>query len=185
MCCGQTLTVRLYDYSDLSAPDIHRMTDVASLVFDHAGSRINWIHCRGKAATDRRDDRCQSQLESDEINIRLLPLAPNERDPRATVMASAQVQNAGGAHATVFVPAVRALAKDLGVDIDLLLGYAVAHESVHCLLGPMHSQFGLMRARWNRNDAQEMTRIGLGLTKQEACKVAEILVAHSHSNSSR
>ena len=61
---------------------------------------------------------------------------------------------------------------------DLLMGYAVAHEVGHCLLGPGHSHAGLMRGRWNRSDAGEMSRLGLHLTKQEARKaVARLTLA--------
>jgi hypothetical protein len=44
-----------------------------------------------------------------------------------------------GHYATVFVPSVRAQAAGFGMAFDLLLGYAVAHEVGHCLLGPGHS----------------------------------------------
>ena len=50
------------------------------------------------------------------------------------------------------------------------MGYAVAHEAGHCLLGPGHSYAGLMRGAWNRKDASEMSRLSLHLTKQEAGK---------------
>jgi hypothetical protein len=35
---------------------------------------------------------------------------------------------------------------------DLLMGYAVAHEVGHCLLGPGHSYAELMRGAWNRKE---------------------------------
>ena len=74
--------------------------------------------------------------------------------------------------ASVSVPAVRAQAAEFGIAFDLLLGYAVAHEAGHCLLGPGHSNSGLMRAAWNRKDSEEMTRLSLHLTRQEARKAA-------------
>ena len=78
----------------------------------------------------------------------------------------------GGFYASVFVPAVRAQAAEIGLAFDLLMGYAVAHEAGHCLLGPDHSYAGLMRSAWSRKDAGEMSRLGLHLTKQEARKAA-------------
>ena len=73
---------------------------------------------------------------------------------------------------SVFVPAVRAQAAGIGVAFGLLMGYAVAHEAGHCLLGPGHSSAGLMRAAWTRKDAGELSRVSLHLTKQEARKAA-------------
>ena len=82
----------------------------------------------------------------------------------------------GGNYATLFVRAVRAQAADYGVAFDLLLGYAAAHEIGHCLLGPGHSYAGLMRARWNRKDAGEISRLSLRLTKEESRKAVARLV---------
>jgi hypothetical protein len=77
-------------------------------------------------------------------------------------MGSAIVTANGGTYASVFVPDVRAQAAGFGVAFDILLGYAVAHEVGHCLLGPGHSYAGLMRGAW------EISRLSLHLTKQEA-----------------
>ena len=95
-------------------------------------------------------------------------------------MGSAVVNAYGGTYAIVFVSAVRAQAAGFGMAFDLLMGYAVAHEAGHCLLGPGHSYAGLMRGAWNRKDASEMSRLSLHLTKQEARKaVARLTMAGS------
>ena len=95
-----------------------------------------------------------------------------------TEWAHAVVNAAGGTYATVFVPAVRAQAAGFGVAFDILLGYAVAHEAGHCLLGPSHSYAGLMRGAWDRKDAGEISRFSLHLTKEEARKaVARLTLA--------
>jgi hypothetical protein len=84
----------------------------------------------------------------------------------------------GGYDASVFVQAVRAQAAGFGMAFDLLMGYAVAHEVGHCLLGPGHSYGGLMRGAWNRKDASEMSRLSLHLTKQETRRaVARLTLA--------
>jgi hypothetical protein len=72
----------------------------------------------------------------------------------------------------VFVPVVRAQAAGFGVAFDRLMGYAVAHEAAHCLMGPGHSYAGLMRGTWTRKDFGEMSRLSLHLTKQEVRKAA-------------
>jgi hypothetical protein len=92
-------------------------------------------------------------------------------------MGSAIVNAEGGTYATVFLSAVRAQATGFGVAFDILLGYAVAHEAGHCLLGPSHSYAGLMRVAWDRKDAREISRLSLHLTKQEARKAVAALRA--------
>jgi len=43
---------------------------------------------------------------------------------------------------------------------DLVLGHVIAHEIAHVLLGPGHSEQGIMRAEWSRYD---LRRISWGL----------------------
>jgi hypothetical protein len=81
----------------------------------------------------------------------------------------------GGYYASVYVPSVRAQATGFGMAFYQLLGYAVAHEVGHCLLGPSHSYAGLMRGTWNRKDASDISRSSLHLTKQEARKAVSRL----------
>jgi hypothetical protein len=52
------------------------------------------------------------------------------------------------------------------------MGYTVAHEVGHCLLGPGHSYVGLMRGVWDRKDAQDISQLSLYLTSQERWKAA-------------
>jgi hypothetical protein len=163
----QTLTIRLYDYSDLSAKETARLTETVDLVFAHSGIHVIWLQCRGEQAN------CEAEMQVNQIVVRLQPGAPRAtKDERMLEMGHAIVTEEGGRYANVYVPAVRAQAMQFGMAFDLLLGYAVAHEAGHCLLGPGHSFAGLMRAAWNRKDAGEMSRLSLHLTKQEAQKAA-------------
>ena len=162
-CSAQALIIGLYDDSGLSAQEIGRLTEAAGQAFAHSGLDIFWLHCRGVLAPKAA---CEGELQENEILVRLQPRpSPGSSDGG---MGSAVVTAKGGAYASVFVPAVRAQAAGFGVAFDLLLGYAVAHEVGHCLLGPGHSYAGLMRGAWNRKDAGEISRLSLHLTKQEA-----------------
>ena len=107
-------------------------------------------------------------MQINEIVVRLQPDGP--RSSHDGSMGQTIVTAEGGYYASVFVPSVRAQAAGFGIAFDLLMGYAVAHEVGHCLLGPGHSYAGLMRGEWNRQDASEMSRLSLHLTKQEARK---------------
>ena len=176
-CSAQTLVIGLYDYSDLSAKETARLTETADLAFAHSGIRIVWRHCRGALAV-ASGTTCEGEMQVNEIVMRLQPGGPrSSHDGR---MGRTIVTAEGGYYASVFVPSVRAQATGFGIAFDLLMGYAVAHEVGHCLLGPGHSYAGLMRGTWNRKDASEMSRISLHLTKQEARKaVARLTLAES------
>jgi hypothetical protein len=171
-CTAQTLVVGLYDYADLSATEIARLTDTAGLVLADAGIHAVWVHCRGALAV-ASGTACETELQANQIVMRLTPTGPGSSNGGRTQHLGQTFATAeGGQFASVSVPAVRAQAAEFGIAVDLLLGYAVAHEAGHCVLGPGHSISGLMRAAWNRKDSEEMSRLSLHLTKQEARKAA-------------
>jgi hypothetical protein len=174
-CSAQTLVIGLYDYSNLSAKETVRLTETADLAFAHSGIHVVWSHCRGALAAVP-GATCERGIQINEIVVRLQPSGPRSSyDGR---MGNTIVTAEGGYHASVFVPSVRAQAAGFGMAFDLLMGYTVAHEVGHCLLGPGHSYAGLMRGAWNRKDASEMSRLSLHLTKQEARKaVARLTLA--------
>ena len=178
-CSAQTLVIGLYDYSDLSAKETLRLTEVADLAFGHSGIHVVWRHCRGALAA-ASGTTCQGEIQVNEIVVSLQPAGPHSSDDGTLHMGRSIVTAEGGYYASVFVPAVRAQAAGFGMAFDLLMGYAVAHEAGHCLLGPGHSNAGLMRGAWSRKDASEMSRLSLHLTKQEARKaVARLTMAGS------
>jgi hypothetical protein len=176
-CSAQTLVIGLYDYSGLSAKETARLTEMADLAFAHSGIRVVWRQCRGALAL-ASGATCEGEMQANEIVMRLQPVGPrSSHDGR---MGHTIVTAEGGHYASVFVPSVRAQAAGFGITFDLLLGYAVAHEVGHCLLGPRHSYAGLMRSAWNSKDASEISRISLHLTKEEARKaVARLTMTES------
>ncbi|MCU1238747.1 MAG: hypothetical protein JWP63_6714 [Candidatus Solibacter sp.] len=176
-CSAQTLVIGLYDYSDLSAKETAHLTETADLVFAHSGIRVVWRHCRGALAVTS-GITCEGEMQVNEIVMRLQPGGP--RGSHDGSMGHTFVTAEGGYYASVFVPSVRAQTAGFRIAFDLLMGYVVAHEVGHCLLGPGHSYAGLMRGTWDRKDASEMSRISLHLTKQEARKaVARLTLAES------
>jgi hypothetical protein len=166
-CSGQTLVIGLYDYSDLSTKETLRLTEAADQAFTHSGIHVVWRYCRGPLAAVPATT-CESEMQVNEIVVSIRP--GRLRSSHDARMGNAVVTAEGGYYASVFVPSIRAQAAGFGMAFDLLLGYAVAHEVGHCLLGPGHSYAGLMRGVWDRKDASEMSRLSLHLTKQEARK---------------
>ena len=167
---AQTLVIDLYDYADLPAKEIDRLTETVDLVFEHSGIHMIWQNCRGALAVG---SGCDAELQVNEIVVRILPGVPRSSDEFRTLhLGNSIVVADGGKYASVFLPPVRAQAAGFGVSFNLLLAYAVAHEVGHCLLGPRHSYAGLMRSDWNRKDAGEISRLSLHLTKKEARKAS-------------
>lgn len=167
-CSAQTLTIGLYDYSSLSAKETARVMEIAGQALADSGIHAVWQQCRGALAATP-GEMCDRQLHDNEIMMRLQPTGPGSTNGgRLEHLGRSMVTAEGGQYASVSVAAVKSLAAEFGVAFELLLGYAAAHEAGHCLLGPGHSNSGLMRAAWSRKDAEAMTRMSLNLTKQEA-----------------
>jgi hypothetical protein len=174
--CGapQPLTIIVYDYSGVSAEEVARATEVATRAFGHSGIHLTWIHCGGAAGTVN-NDAC---MEGGAITVRLSPriaVAANSSD-----MGYAFVTTEGGYYSTVLVPATRDFAIESRLRFQSVLGYAIAHEIGHCLIGPGHSISGLMRARWNRRDAEDIAQERLGLSKREARLAAARICSIEH-----
>jgi hypothetical protein len=137
-CSAQTLVVGLYDYADLSAKETTRLTETAGLALADAGIQVVWAHCRGVLAVAHAT-ACETGLQANQIVMRLNPAGPGSSNGRTQHLGQTLATADGGQYASVSVPAVRAQAAEFGIAFDLLLGYAVAHEAGHCLMGPGHS----------------------------------------------
>ncbi|MGD0578611.1 MAG: hypothetical protein ABSC08_06760 [Bryobacteraceae bacterium] len=176
-CSAQTLVIGLYDYSNLSAKETARFTEAAGQALAESGIQATWVACRGALAATP-GTMCSRELRANEIVMKLDPAGPHSSNGgRTEHLGHTPVTADGGQFASVSVAAVKALAAEFGMPFELLLGYAAAHEAGHCLLGPGHSNSGLMRAAWNRKDAEAMTRMSLNLTKQESKKAVARLAA--------
>jgi len=175
---AQSLVVELFDYTDLPAKRIERFREIADLALAHSGIQLIWQYCRG-ALPAPAGSTCEKEMGNNEIAVRILPGVPGgPGDGRILHLGNSVVSAEGGHYASVFAPAIRAQAAEFGLRFELMLGYAVAHEVGHCLLGPEHSSAGLMRAVWNRKDAEEISRLSLHLTKDEARRaVARLTLA--------
>lgn len=153
------ITVRVYNYAQVSAGTIAAGEREATRILNAAGVELAWLGCPtslahydAKAPAFRK---CRELMGSSEIVLRILPdtraVLASFRD---TVFGSAD----GSALASIFYGRVERLA--LGLDgepseIPVILGHAIAHEIGHLLLGQAsHSATGIMCAQWDRKDLQ-------------------------------
>ncbi|MBI2680014.1 MAG: hypothetical protein HYX25_03280 [Candidatus Solibacter usitatus] len=85
--------------------------------------------------------------------------------PHATVSASDMALGSSGSvvHSLVFLDRIEELARTSGSTV-VILGHAMAHEIGHLLMGPAHSEIGLMRPRWDRGDIKTAARGRLRFT---------------------
>jgi len=134
------LVVRTYDAVGVSPRTLEQAHASAALALAAAGIRPIWRPCHAAG--------CISRPKAHEIDIRIVNatgLSPQGSLGFATV----DIVQHAGTMATVYVDRVDALAVQTVVERGWLLGWAMAHEIGHLILGTTnHAPFGLMRATW-------------------------------------
>lgn len=145
-----TLIVRVYDAFGVDADELQQARTTLEGVLDAADVHVLWRHCRAAGP-----DPCRERPGSNELVIRLLraPRVAGEvsRLPlgHSPLQQSSPTAQRRGSFATVYPDRVRTLARRADSHPGLLLGYAMAHEVGHLLLGTTsHPDGGLMRPHW-------------------------------------
>jgi hypothetical protein len=152
--------VRVYDTAVMSAADQTVALRAATGVLAAAGIDITWLAC-GRDNSPTNPVECATLLAHDELVLRLVRLAgmPSAHGELQLGYSLVNTTVAEGALATIYVDRVEWLVRQAGphtgVDGAMVLGYAIAHEIGHLLLGTnAHGAAGLMRAVWSRGEIQ-------------------------------
>jgi hypothetical protein len=130
----------------------------AAWIFRSAGIQINWNECR-----------CSPVLSPTSVMLRIVPrfFGSMQTSSRRENLGYAVAGPEGGGLATVFYDRVETFAK--GENLSRVLGYAIAHEIGHILLGQSsHSSAGLMQANWSQKDFMPAHHDQMQFTPEEA-----------------
>ena len=161
----RSITVHLHDYVGVSPETMSEARQVATDVLATAAVGVDWRQAQTAAVL-------LPPQGSTEFVMRLLPEPPpTEKRLRRSVLG--YVQPTGEGHrrwlASIYFPRVSLLAGTLNVPAATLLGYAIAHELGHLLIGPRdHSLSGLMRCPWGSAELREACRGRLRFVPGEA-----------------
>jgi hypothetical protein len=156
------LTLRVYNYAHVNAVSLASSERVAAEAFENLGVELAWVDCPVPKTHSRAYSACQSDVGPIDLVLRILPRhMAIKLAARGDSLGSAQTcsEREPACELSVFYSRVDDLAVE-GYREDRILGYAIAHEVAHVLLGPGHSEVGIMRGEWTRNDLQ---RISWGL----------------------
>jgi len=140
-----TLTVRLYNASDVQTDALAASRDTAESILRDAGLNVRFREC------GRTTDSCDRPLAHCEVVVRIIAAPPFNAtlDPDAYGVTYIVKNTNRGWLATVFGDRISAAATRASVDPGTLLGRVMAHEIGHLLLGlDYHGSAGLMRAAW-------------------------------------
>lgn len=129
----------------------------ASRVFAKAGLALQWRNCPSRGG-EFLDEACQGSAG---VNDFVLQIVPHAKRATGAVFGVAFVSGSGGAYADIFFDRIQRIHdENRKISKMALLGYVMAHEIGHLLLGERsHSQTGVMLGQWH---ADELARIGRG-----------------------
>jgi hypothetical protein len=134
---------------------------MASNLFDRIGIRLRF--------TGARPERVDPGI----VTLHLLDRTPKNVAP---VIVGAANIDPGHSDAYVFCDRVAGFYYTVhDREVGVLLGYAIAHELGHVLLGtPAHSPDGVMRACWRRTDVGLMLQHAVGFSRADAERIHAI-----------
>jgi hypothetical protein len=168
------ITVRVYNYAEVSRGTLTRAEEEASRIFREAGVETTWVDCPTSQAEADKYPACELPLGAMGVDLRILTRAmaarvQSGRERLGFALPSTKVGSASAAW--VFYHRVEQLAESKDASAAQILGHAVAHEIGHLLLGPnRHSPTGVMRAEWGRAELQRASR-GEMLFTPEQCGI--------------
>ncbi len=156
------LTLRVYDYAGVDEASLTSSEKVADAIFQNVGIEATWVDCPTSKRKSEAYPLCDSEMGTADLVLRILPrhMAMKLRHSYDSLgYAQTCPESEPGCELTVFYHRVDELAAN-GYREDRILGYVIAHEVAHVLLGPGHSDEGILRAAWSPSDLQ---RISLGM----------------------
>jgi hypothetical protein len=144
------VTIRLYDSVGMPPSDLRMAVLTAETALRSGSVRSAWVVCPPSgAAPNGNSTGCTGLPNESDLLVRIVR-APDALVSTDTLGFAAVDTAAGrGTLATVFADRIARIASRAGMNGPTLVGYAIAHEIGHLLLGTdAHAPRGLMRAAW-------------------------------------
>ena len=179
------LTMRIYDYAELSSGYLLRAADKARHVYRQVGIETRWMQCRVSLDVPEMDPACATEPGPTVLQMKILPEVMAERFGLGEgVFGFALPPREGGFGnvASLFHDRVRKLAETTGTPAEVVLGHMLAHEAGHLLLGvSSHSAKGIMHVPWRAADLQRAEMGGLKFSREQAERMRKQVLARSEA----
>ena len=178
LAAGQQMNVAVCNLDGVREPIVAKAKAETDLVFRSAGVTIVWRDC------DTFPTPAELEREPWFI-VRLrtgkppLTAGPASLD----VMGKAFVEDhGGGTMADAYFQAIQAKSEQHNGDSGLLLGFVMAHELGHLLLGPGHTPEGVMQAAWGQRQMDALRQRWLRFTEEGAARIRRALESRTTSD---
>jgi predicted metalloprotease len=149
------VTIRVYSEVSLSSNVVSQAEEEAARIFQQAKIETLWVNC--ETSSPPTDSRCHDQPGPMHLVLRIIPKALRAAD---SIFGMAFLSGSSGVYGDVFFDPVKNLQRDCGASVARVLGYVMAHEVGHLLLGShSHSAIGIMCASWH---GEQLRMVGMG-----------------------
>ena len=145
------LTVRLYNTAGIPTSELVAAHAAAESILHEIWPDVAFRHCGRQVSPQVPLDRCDDSLKTSEVVVRLInaPAFNATLHPDAYGVTYVVRETNRGWLATVFTDRIGQATARAGVDRGMVLGFVLAHEVGHLLLGSgYHGHTGLMVAEW-------------------------------------
>jgi hypothetical protein len=144
------VTIRLYDTSGMPDADLHSAMLTADAALRSGAVAAAWVVCPSPgSAPAPNSSGCTGLPHEADLLLRIVRAPETVLSADTLGFAAVDTTAGRGTLATVFADRIVRLAARSGMDGATLVGYAMAHEIGHLLLGTdAHAPRGLMRAGW-------------------------------------
>ena len=167
------ITVQLHDYAQVPARILQRAEDDVVQLFRPAGVDVSFVGCPSTEELESSYPACQGAASPSSFIINIVTSGMAEHLPTSTDgfgLALTCLPGQTSCVAYVFYERARQLAPCAKVGPPVVLGRVFSHELGH-LLGLVHSESGLMRAEWNRDDFDPGSLPGMAFTPWDCQRI--------------
>lgn len=168
---GSQITIRIYDYAGIEPRLLQRARQQAAKILERAGVASRWEKCRTSLVEAEQDASCAQRAGAALIQLRIFPgnMAKKIASAETQFGYSLPLDGDFGIIAGVYLDRTLNFARLMGLDAEVVLGYTMAHEIGHLLLGShSHASQGIMRPTWGERDIHLAKTGVLGFTASQA-----------------
>ena len=163
-----TVTVRVFNYAGVAERIVAGAQEQAGRVLRDVDVHTLWVDCPTSLAALQTNTRCRGRAAPTELVIRIVPRSQNPRY-RLGFAALPTEKGKVASQASVFFEAAEQLATGHPTSMAQMLGYILAHEIGHLLLGEgSHSGKGIMRTPWRKQEMSDAAKGTLGFSAKQA-----------------
>jgi len=173
------LRVSVFNSSPVQSSTLERAEGEAGRVLRGAGVEAIWLNCPQEMSQEASLGRCSEVSFPSHLHLQILRASHGLKV--STVGISFSAENGRGCYADLFYEPIQQLEEETHVSPSIILGHAMAHELGHLLLGTnSHSESGLMRAHWTREDLTNASKGKLRFSKEQCLKIRSRLTTSEY-----